>query len=308
MPPRHVACLYHKDCVDGTTAAAVVLRKFPNAQVIAVSHRESEEDITEHVRTIPSDAIVYIVDSLIGINQCLAYGYQVVVIDHHVGERERMRALVDAEESLTYIFDNDKSGSSLAWSYFFPDEPLPELITYVEDSDLWTQKYGNATKDVVHYLSIWRNNPVKVLNFLHGDIEVVKERGKIISEYTDATIARLVAIPPIHLRIDTHMVPAFNITDHESACGSILAEHLNATVALFTIKGDKVNLSFRGLPHHDPSSLTLATHLGGGGHKNSAGAEMPLAQFIQQIEFGGMDFSELYSLYLDTPIDAEGNA
>jgi hypothetical protein len=31
---EHVVCIYHKNCIDGTTAAAVVLKRFPSADVV----------------------------------------------------------------------------------------------------------------------------------------------------------------------------------------------------------------------------------------------------------------------------------
>jgi uncharacterized protein len=67
---------------------------------------------------------------------------------------------------------------------------------------------------------------------------------------------------------------------YESQAGNQLAENQGMTVALFTIKGDNVKFSFRGMDGHSPSALELARALKGGGHKNAAGAEISLHEFI----------------------------
>ena len=236
---QNITCIYHSNCVDGTTAAAVVLRKYPQAQLFPLSHGYTEEAIGEILSQTPHDAHIYIVDATLGIHEFIERGHTITVIDHHISAHDDMHTIAAAHGTVTYIFDNTKSGASLTWSYLFPHDELPEIIRYVEDSDLWKQEFGTVTKDVNHYLSIWRNNPAQVLTYLDGDIEALKERGAIISEYTDRAIAHLVEIAPLTLRIGTHTVRAFNITDHESACGNILSLQHNEAVALFSIKATK---------------------------------------------------------------------
>jgi hypothetical protein len=31
----------------------------------------------------------------------------------------------------------DRSGAVLSWNFFFPEKPLPRLLSYVQDQDLW---------------------------------------------------------------------------------------------------------------------------------------------------------------------------
>jgi oligoribonuclease NrnB/cAMP/cGMP phosphodiesterase (DHH superfamily) len=281
---QNITCIYHKNCVDGTTAAAVVLRKYPHAQLFPLAHGYTQEAIEEILSQTPHDAHIYIVDATLGIHEFMSRGHTITVIDHHISVHDDMHTIAAAHSTVTYIFDNTKSGASLTWSYLFPDERLPEIIRYVEDSDLWKQAFGDVTKDVCHYLSIWRNNPEKVLTLMQGDIAVLKERGAIISEYTDHAIAHLIEISPIMIRLGTYRVRAFNITDHESACGHILATLHNEAVVLFTIKGDRVTCSFRSLTAHEPSALDLALLVDGGGHRNAAGGRIALTDFIACIE------------------------
>ena len=79
-------------------------------------------------------------------------------------------------------------------------------------------------------------------------------------------------------------MPAYNITVHESAVGNILSEKRGKAVAIFIINGETVKLSFRSKEHHDPPALKLAKLLGGGGHKNAAGATILRGDFIKMID------------------------
>ena len=87
------------------------------------------------------------------------------------------------------------------------------------------------------------------------------------------------------LKIGDFTVKAFNVGNFQSEIGNILAEKLGEAVALFNIKGYQVRFSFRSVEGQSPSALDLAKILGGGGHKNAAGASIPLEQFCKIIKF-----------------------
>jgi hypothetical protein len=68
------------------------------------------------------------------------------VLDHHEGIAEVVKAMPE------YVFDANRSGASSAWNYFHPDTPLPELLTYVEDDDLYRFALPD-TRPVLTYLT-----------------------------------------------------------------------------------------------------------------------------------------------------------
>ena len=121
------------------------------------------------------------------------------------------------------------------------------------------------------------------MQILEGDLNEVKKQGKVISIYAEKEIMKLVEIPAISLKIGEHIFPAYNITNHESACGNILSEKNNQTAVMFTIKGDVVKFSFRSKAGQNLSALDLAKILGGNGHVLAAGARVPLSEFMQMI-------------------------
>ncbi len=282
-----VITTYHKDCIDGTAAAAVVLRKYPQAQLFPLAHAHTQEDIDAIVALIDEYTLCFTVDAAFGVREFLARGCAVTTIDHHIGVKDELEALALEQKNFSFVFDNDKSGSSLAWSYFFPGEPLPSLIAYVEDADLWKLQLGEDTKHVNNYLSIFRNDPAKMLELFSVDINDVIAKGRVLSQYVDREIQMQLVTPSIMIKIGEDLVPAYNNSVYESAIGNAHASEQGKTCATFIIRGDKVKLSFRSLDGQSPSSLDLATVLGGGGHKNAAGATIPRGDFLAMIQDNG---------------------
>jgi len=278
-----IVAIYHGDCNDGTTAGAVVLKKFPNAQVFPLSYSSTKEDIDLILNTLDSETEIYTVDCGIGLQEILSKGYKVTTIDHHIGTKEEFENLAKTNPNFTFIFDNNKSGASLSWAYFFPDEPVPELIKYVEDIDLWKLKYGDDSKDINNYISIFRNDPVVVLGYLNGNLDEIKKFGNIISKYNNDEIKNLLELEPIKIKIGEYEVSAYNIENYRSEIGNILSKSLSKTAVMFTIDGDKVKFSFRSQEDNIPSALDLASKLGGGGHKKSAGGATSIKNFLEMI-------------------------
>lgn len=280
--------IYHKNCTDGTAAGAVLLRRFPSIALFPIAHsKESIDEAIEKARRVADEkSEIYFVDIASGAEELIGDGYTVTIIDHHIGLKEKMEKLAQENQNLTFIFNNDKSGASLAWNYFFPDEEIPEIIKYVEDSDLWKGEYED-TKYVANYLSTNADSPEKMLGLIeNGDIEDIKEKGKIIADYTDIQMERFIKnAKSINLRIGELVVPAYNLTSHEYASwvGHRLATVNEKTVVMFSINGDSVKFSIRSADGLRPSALELAELIGGAGHQNAAGAEISLKNFLKMI-------------------------
>ncbi len=274
-----ICCIYHKDCVDGTTAAAVLLRAFPHARTFPLSHAYTEKDF-EEVRThVSASTHVYIVDCILGLHECLALGCTVTVIDHHEQACGEIAQLEEQFPKLTRVCDPSHSGASLTWSTLFPDEDMPMLVRHVEDGDLWTHAFPE-TKHVTQYLSIFRNDPVAMGALFEKPLEEVVEKGQVISAYVDTEVENFLRIPPRLLRVGAHTIPAVNITTHESICGNILSERFDSAVILYTVRGNSVKCSIRSRAHQVPNALAVATLLGGGGHPCASGATISWEQFL----------------------------
>ncbi len=126
-------CIYHKNCVDGGAAAAVVARKVPDCEFIPMQH--GEEPPTVEGRR------VWIVDfglTLERMRAIKAQASEVFWYDHHASQlpiRERLGwGMLDLEEC----------GASLVWRELFPGVTPPPIIPYIKDKDLWQWKLPDS--------------------------------------------------------------------------------------------------------------------------------------------------------------------
>ncbi len=279
--------IYHKDCTDGTTSAAVVLTKYPDALTFPLSHGHTAQELEDVLSHIESGDRILTVDCVIGVKDILKRGHEVTAIDHHAGCKEEYTLLAQSNPRFHFIFDNNESGSSLTWKTLFPDTNVPELITRVKDQDLWQWKYPD-TGELNMAIIFHTNKPEHIKQLLTQPIQNLVQEGKTIKTYADYMVGVSVKnTDPITLSIGPHLVPFYNITESKSVAGNTLAQTLNQTVGLFTINGDRVTISFRSLEHHTPSALDIARLVGGGGHRNASGAAIPLSQFITHIKASG---------------------
>jgi oligoribonuclease NrnB/cAMP/cGMP phosphodiesterase (DHH superfamily) len=280
-----IFAIYHKDCIDGTTAAAIVLKRFPEAILFPLGHYgNTPEDIDAIVKAAKTAEKIFTVDCAIGAKELLKAGLAVTTIDHHIGIKEEMSAIAKDNPSFTFVFDNEKSGASLSWSYFFPGEPLPEIVKFVEDRDIWKNAFGGDTDAVNNYLFMYMNKPEEVIKFLDAPVEDIKRDGNVISRYAKIIIEHASeGVEPIMVRVGEYIVPFYNIAGFRSEIGNILCEKNGKAVGLFSIDGDKVKISLRSKDGQTPSALDLAKKINGGGHRNDSGAGMTLKELMSSI-------------------------
>jgi uncharacterized protein len=276
--------IYHKNCTDGTTAAAVVLKKYPDALLFPLQHGYPPEEIAPILEAASTGDEILTVDCVMGVKEFLALGHKVTSLDHHASAYEEYLKLAKENPAFTYVFDNAKSGASLTWSYLFPQEKMPELVKLVEDRDLWNWKYGTDTKDVTNRVFMHENDPRTMLSVMERPLEEVKKEGAVITAYISAlTEDMLESIGELILSAGSYSVPVFNATALKSEIGNELSKRHGGTVGIFAIKGEFVTISFRGEAGKSPSALDVAVALGGGGHREAAGAKMKLEDFMRAV-------------------------
>jgi hypothetical protein len=67
---------------------------------------------------------------------------KLVVLDHHKSAAEKLTGY-QCRCGVVH-FDMNKSGARLAWEFFHPDKPVPGLIRYVEDRDIWKWEFPES--------------------------------------------------------------------------------------------------------------------------------------------------------------------
>lgn len=143
MTEHKTIVLYHANCPDGFGGAYAAWRKFgDDAKYIPVKPGSDapENLIGAHVYLIDFCYPQEIMDNIVNETASLT------VLDHHEG----IRAVVESMPE--FVFDANRSGATIAWSYFHPDVPTPTLLKHIEDDDLFRFKLPE-TRAIVRYLS-----------------------------------------------------------------------------------------------------------------------------------------------------------
>ena len=253
--------LYHAGCDDGFGAAyAIWLKHGAKAEYIPVQHGQPFPDVS-------SGESVYVVDFSYSrdILQRVADRCKLVVLDHHKTAMEDLADLPFAH------FDMNKSGAVLAWEYFHPNEPIPLLLAYVQDYDLWTKKLAHTDEN-----KAWRGSFPRTFCSWQEMASVVscdhswKMEGKAILRSEKMQIRRRVS-QAFEVVIDPYVVLAVNETQHVSeVAGELAKDNRYPFGACFQVRGDGLKIwSLRSEGDFDVSAV--AKLRGGGGHRTAAG-------------------------------------
>ncbi len=211
---------------------------------------------------------------------------QVVVLDHHVTARDRYEAdpgLSNRIEELGHeiCFDLTRSGAVLAWTYFSRD-PVPPLLEYVQDQDLWQWKLPdsrevNATIGA-HPLSFdtWDELTAR-------SVRSLADEGRPIVRSERVEIERR-ARAAHAIELEGRLVAAVNSTTVRSSIGHVLAERKAYGIewgCVYRIDADRVHATLYSIG--DVDVATVAGRYGGGGHRNAAGFSVPLARWLSEM-------------------------
>ncbi len=266
---KDIVILYHAECPDGFGAAWAAWKKFGDlAEYIPVHHNSPIPEGLEG-KEIYSVDFTYPEETTRGL---INKNRRVTAIDHHVTREGAIKMTND------YLYSNDHSGSVLAWTYFHPDKPVPKLLEYVEDRDLWKFSLSNTAEicaciDTHEYdLNVWD----KLIKNMEDGSFVAKciEKGKIILEHEKRLIKRTIEEGARLVDFDGYRVYSVN-APHFSASdiGAMLIAKNPPFAIIWSEDKERVNVSLRSDGSTDVSKI--AAKFGGGGHKGSAGFTLP---------------------------------
>lgn len=182
---RPLVILYHAGCMDGFGASLVAQSVDRSYECIPVQHHDTPND--ERLR----DRQVLMFDICFPPNVLEHLRTNVVksihVYDHHITSQKLCGHLDYCH------FDMTKSGAMLAWDYFYPDQPPPKLIQYIEDADLYTWKLP-WTREINAYLASLERyiDPFLKLMSLNDDgWQDLITRGSVILDYQRGLVRAL---------------------------------------------------------------------------------------------------------------------
>lgn len=271
--------IYHGGrCPDGFAAAlAAWLYYKGQATFMGLDHGQVEQ--TSDLPPLDGRA-VYILDFSFDealLRDIAARAAKLVLLDHHLSAAQKLH---DFQCACGVVhFDMKKSGSRLAWEFFFPDEPLPDLVRFVEDRDIWVWQYPQsaaflAALDQEEFtFERWR----EIARFDAATQTQFLARGQAMTEQFDRMAAQLceAAQPLVFNGVPGLMVNAPGI--FHSLVGDMLCERSGTYALMWNV--DQNGLVKCGLRSRSGfNCIGLAESMQGGGHAQACGFRMPYSR------------------------------
>ncbi len=272
--PQPLVIYHGRNCPDGfASALAAWLFYAGQAEFLALDHG----DICS-VNDLPALAgrAVYILDFsfseriLRDIDERAA---KLVLLDHHLSAAEQLDGF-RCRHGMVH-FDMRKSGARLAWEFFQPGRPLPDLVRFVEDRDIWVWQYPESAG----FLAALDMEPFDfarwhaVAGMDAAQQAAYIERGRAM----DAKFNKLAA----HMAEAAQAVTFNGIAGlmvnapgvFHSQVGDLLSQQSGTFALLWSVdKTGVVKCGLRSQRHF--SCIALAQSMGGGGHAQACGFKM----------------------------------
>jgi hypothetical protein len=264
--------LYHgRSCPDGFAAALAAQLFFgARAEYLGLDHGDIKA-----VDDLPplQGRAVYILDFsfdvaiLQGIEDRAA---KLVLLDHHKSAAEKLTGF--ACRCGVVHFDMGKAGARLAWEFFHPDAPLPDLVRYVEDRDIWAWQFPESAGflaaldmepfEYARWAEIAAFTPEQLTVFMARGQAMDEKFAKLASDIADG------AQPVLFNGQSGLMVNAPGV--FHSLVGEMLSKKSGTFALMWTAgKGGVVKVGLRSQRGYD--CIPLAESMGGGGHAQACG-------------------------------------
>lgn len=273
--------LYHgRGCPDGFGAAlAAWLFYGDTAQYLGLDHGDiaSIDDLPD-VR----GRAVYILDFSFA-NEIMAAlderAAKLVMLDHHKSAAEKLTGF--ACRCGVVHFDMNKSGARLAWEFFQPHMPVPPLLQYVEDRDIWKWEFAESAG----FLSALDMEPQtferwrEIASFTPAQMEQFMARGAAMDEKYRKLAADIAegAQPLVFNGIAGLMVNAPGM--FHSLVGDILSAKTGTFALMWSAGAKGVKVGLRAQRNFD--CIALAESMGGGGHAQACGFKMKVERLAE---------------------------
>lgn len=271
MNHKNIAVFYHADCLDGFGGAYAAWKKFGDtAEYFPTKH--GHEPISEEA----AGKDVFFIDLCYPqeiMNEVLKRAKSLVVLDHHEGTKTVVESMPE------HVYDAQRSGSTIAWTYFHPDVPMPKLLQHMQDEDLYTFKMPD-TRPLGVFLSA---HPFSFpfWDQVATDLDDPEKKGAILAkahiylDYFNHLIELSVehAHPVLFEGYHVLLANTSPMKTLKSAVGNALAKKMPPFGLVMSVHPNGLGVSIRGDGSVDVS--VIANKYGGNGHPNSSGFIIP---------------------------------
>lgn len=263
MNEKNIAILYHSGCPDGFGGAYAAWKKFGDmAEYIPVKHGRPVPEGLANRRLYFID-FCYPQETM---NEIIKTAASVTVLDHHLGAKNIVESMPEN------IFDEKRSGATIAWSYFHPNVPVPALLNYVEDGDRYVFKLPDS-RAVLAYVYAQRFT-FEEWDLLIQEFEDTRtrglliEKGKIYAEHFAILVEQIAhkATLVSFEGFECYLVTAVDM--FISDVGNRLVRLKPPLSIIVNLHGDTMNVSLRSDSSLDVSAI--ARKYGGNGHPQAS--------------------------------------
>ena len=270
--------LYHgRGCPDGFGAALTAWLYYGDrAEYLGLDHGDIQS-----VNDLPpvEGRAVYILDFSFSTEVMTALderAAKLVMLDHHKSAAEKLTGF--ACRCGVVHFDLSKSGARLAWEFFHPSEPVPMLIQYVEDRDIWKWEFPESAA----FLSALDMEPQafarwqEIASFTPEQLTQFMARGEAMDEKYRKLASSIAegAQPLVFNGIEGLMVNAPGM--FHSLVGDLLSAKTGTFALMWSAGAKGVKVGLRAQRNFD--CIALAESMGGGGHAQACGFKMKVAR------------------------------
>jgi oligoribonuclease NrnB/cAMP/cGMP phosphodiesterase (DHH superfamily) len=267
--------IYHgRNCPDGFASALAAWHYYDGqAEFLALDHGD-----VKSVDDLPAldGRAVYILDFSFSEPLLRAMDDRVaklVMLDHHLSAAEKLSGFT-CRHGVVH-FDMGKSGARLAWEFFNPDTPVPALIRFVEDRDIWVWQYPESAGFLaaldMEALDFERWHAIG--NFNEAQLATYVERGQAMDAKFNSLATQIAeaAKPLVFNGVPGLMVNAPG--NFHSLVGDMLCRKSGTFALMWSV--DKNAVVKCGLRSRSSfNCIALAESMGGGGHAQACGFKM----------------------------------
>ena len=274
--------LYHGHCCPDGFASALAAWLFyeGQAEFLGLDHGDIRS-----VADLPdvTGRAVYILDFSFSaeiVRGIDAQAAKLVMLDHHKSAAEHLTGF--ACRCGVVHFDMNKSGSRLAWEFFQRDKPLPDLVRFIEDRDIWTWQYPQRAGflaaldlepfDFAHWAAMAAFDADQLQTFMARGQAMDDKFNKLAADIAEG------AQPLVFNGQHGLMVNAPSV--FHSVVGDILSRKTGTFALMWSAgKGGAVKAGLRSQRNFD--CIPLARSMGGGGHAQACGFKMVANQLTE---------------------------
>jgi uncharacterized protein len=255
-PPTVV--LYHAECADGFGAAWALWRQFPAARFLPVKHGNPPPPDLQDQRIIIVD-FSYARETL---ETMAEQAKALLVLDHHITAEKALFGLPYA------YFDLKKSGAVLAWEWAH-EPPIPWLLNYIQDKDLWTWALP-LSREINAAIA---SHPFEFQVWNHFKQKELEQEGRAILRYEHELVTKL-AGQAVLVEFQGATVPSVQ----SAILTSQIGERLSADAPFCMIWHDRDGRRYYSMRSRGNGTDVgaIAASFGGGGHTHAAGFSVPL--------------------------------